>query len=104
MLLFTVSLFAMGQDPTGIDLSNPGDLVASVTTLVVLGLTYLVRKIKPSISGSVTLIIVFALSAVIPYITELLSDTSLGYWPQFGLGLLSVVLHQLKTQFSGGDD
>lgn len=100
-LLFTVSIFAMGQDSPEVDVNDASSLVTYLTPFIVLGATWLIRLVKPSIPGWATMVVVLLLSSATTFLTNTLGNPDLGWLQQFGLGLASTFVHQIYVQFKG---
>lgn len=98
-LLFT-ALPVMAQTAQDVDVNDPASVVAYLTTFIVLAVTWLVRKLRPSIPGWATMLVVVGLSSAASYLTGLVGNPELGWLAQFGLGLASTFVHQLYKQFT----
>lgn len=99
ILLCFTPIFAMSQDGD-VDVSNPASLVAYLSTFIVLGATWIVDKIAPSIPGWSTLIVVAGISAVLTWITNALANPDLSWIAQFGLGVASTFIHQVYKKLN----
>lgn len=86
---------------TEVDFTDPGSLVAYLSTFIVLAATWLFKKVAPSIPGWSTMLIVAGISALLTYLTNSLLNPDLSWLAQFGLGLAATFVHQLSIQFSG---
>ncbi len=75
------------------------ELVTLFTPLIVFGVTYVVKKIVPSIAGWIIIMLVVPLlSLLITWVSGLLANTGLTFWEQFGYGLLAVFINELFKQ------
>lgn len=75
------------------------ELVTLFTPFVVFGVTYVVKKIIPSIAGwIIVMLVVPLLSLLITWVSGLLANTGLTFWEQFGYGLLAVFINELFKQ------
>lgn len=100
LLMFaTFGAFASVADGD-LDLANPASLIQLLTPLIVLGTTWIVRKVNPVIPGWATMLVVPLLSAAVSWATTLLDNPDLSWLLQFLYGLLSVFIHQVYKQFT----
>jgi len=83
----------------------PTELIAVLTPVVVYAAVQLFKLVLPKIPGWALLsIVVPALSALIAWITQLLTAGGLGFWLQLVLGLLAVFVNELIKQIQQGND
>lgn len=85
---------------------NPGvqEILGYLAPLIVIGVTQLIRKVSPQLSGWViTFVIVPIASAVLAWLATMIIG-EMSWLQQFLLGLLSVFLVELKKQLSQGND
>lgn len=99
-LFATLGTFAAVQFPD-VDISDPGSIVAYLTTFIVLAATQVVKFAAPKLPGWTIMMVVTALSALVTYLTNLLAAPDMTWLAQFGLGLAATFVHQLSVQFSG---
>lgn len=93
--------FAQG-DPTPDPQVN--EILGYLAPLIVMGITALMRKWAPDLSGWViVMIIVPGISAVLAYLATILVP-GLGWGLTFLLGLLSIVFNEFRKQLGQGND
>lgn len=104
--IFSMVTFAQDSTATGITPNvDINELLGYIAPLLVIGVTQLVRKFSPQISGWViTLVIVPATAAILAYIATLFIGGSMSWLETFLLGLLSVFLVELRKQLKQGND
>ena len=91
MLLFIALIFAVTIIAS--------ELVTLFTPVIVYGVTYLVKKFLPNISGwIIVMLVVPLLSLAVAWLTTLLASSELTFWEQFGYGLLAVFINELFAQ------
>lgn len=94
--MFTAIAFGQGNEV--VDFTNPASIVVWLTPVVALGVTWLIRKASPNLSGFITLLIVSGLSGVVTLVTNWLMNPDNSWLEQFGIGLLAVVINQFYKQ------
>jgi MFS superfamily sulfate permease-like transporter len=101
MLLLIMPMAIMAQSGMSPEEVTPTTIAEWLTPVIVLLAVWGVRKLKPSIPGWATMLVVTALSAAVAWITTLLSDTAdMSFITQTLYGLLAVFINQLYRQFS----
>jgi hypothetical protein len=89
------------------DIPEPPGMVwiGYITPLIIMGVTWLVRKVKPKLSGwTIVWLIVPALAALLSFITTQLDLTTFGFWMQSVWNLLAIVITELIKQLNQGND
>ena len=85
-------MFLFIQDT--VDFSDATSVITWLMPIITLGVTWLVKKIAPFVTGTATLFVVPIVSAGISYLSTLVTDDA-GFLLNFGVGLASVFLNQL---------
>lgn len=103
MLFITAGTFAAVTTAfqVPVDISDPGSIVAYLTTFIVLAATQVAKFAVTKIPGWGVMMLVTGLSALVTYLTNLLAAPDMSWLAQFGLGLAATFMHQLSVQFSG---
>ena len=102
LVFVTFGAFATTQT-SDIDISNPASFVQLLTPIIVLGVTWVVRKISGFIPSWATILVVPVLSAAVSWATTLLDNPNLSWLLQFLYGLLAVFIHQFYKQITTKD-
>lgn len=76
------------------------EILTYATPLIVLGVSYLVGKIKPLIPGWAMLLVVSGLATAVTFIVQLTSSPDLTFLQQLLYGMIAVVIQQFYKQFS----
>ena len=92
LLLAPLAIFA--QDGGSIDFTSAQSVITWLMPVITLGVTYLIKKILPFITGTVTLIAVPLVSSGIAYLGTIV-DADTSFLVSFLVGLASVFLNQL---------
>lgn len=79
---------------------DPTVLATSLTAVITLGVTYLLKRYSSLITGGVTLAIVPIISALITVVTAWVT-TDISWLDQFLGGVLSIALNQAYRYFTG---
>ena len=104
LLFFTLTTYAsVVQEipPEGI---TAGYLLTMLAPVITLGITGLIRVVRPMIPAWATVLWVAGLSMAVAFVAEkmgALENSSL--LVQFGWGLLSIVINQFYRAFTGGN-
>lgn len=96
-LLLFAPVFLMAQDEP-IEFGNAQSILTWLMPVITLGVTWLVKKISPFITGTVTLIAVPLISTGIAYLGTISSDSN--FIVLFLAGLGSVFLNQLYRVYT----
>lgn len=99
MLFVTTSMFALSQDAP-VDYSDPNYWVITVTPLLVLGASALLKYVLPKIPGVLMLTIVAAVSALLAFLNTSLLSPDLNWLESFGLGISATFIHQIYKQLN----
>jgi hypothetical protein len=94
LLLLAVPAALFAQDGDAIDFGNATSVITWLMPVITLGVTWLVKKIAPFVTGTITLIAVPLVSTGIAYLSTLISEDS-SFWLNAAVGLGSVFLNQL---------
>tara|TARA_A100000172_G_C3044260_1_gene111868 strand:- start:53509 stop:53874 length:366 start_codon:yes stop_codon:yes gene_type:complete len=96
-LLLFVPLLGMAQEET-IEFSSAASVLTWLMPLITLGVTWLVKKILPFVTGTVTLIAVPLITTGLAYLGTIASDSN--FIVLFLGGLGSVFLNQLYREIT----
>lgn len=100
MIAFIMApMFALAQGDDAIDFGSATSVITWLMPVITLGVTWLVKKIAPFVSGIGTLIVVPLVSTGIAYLGTLVTPES-SFLVSLLAGLGSVFLHQLYRQLT----
>lgn len=96
LVLLLVPTLLMAQTEGEFTTEN---MVIWLTPFIVLGVTWIIKKVGPIIPGWATILIVTGLSTAVAWVTTITIAPEAGFLSQVGLGLLSVFINQVYKQF-----
>ena len=97
LLFMPVMIFAQDEP---IDFGDSASVLTWLSPLITLGVTFLIKKIMPFVTGTTTLIVVPLVSSGIAYLGTVIQPDS-SWLLSFLVGLGAVFLNQLSRTISG---
>lgn len=97
-MLLAVPALIFASDVVPIDFASPTSLLTWLMPIITLGVTWLVKKIAPFVTGTTTLIVVPLIATGTAYLGTLASDSS--FIVMFFAGIGSVFLNQFYRQIT----
>jgi len=98
VILFIAPFLVMAQTGEVVDFSSPASIVAYLMPAIVWLATTLVKTFSSSIKGNVAMIVVFAISALITFLTTFLEGENVSWIMQLLAGLASSFLYSAQKQ------
>lgn len=93
--------------PTGLVLAQNGEpivsvdnLIGALTPLVIFGVTWLVKRIKPTLVGWNIVWVVVPILSLAASAVLVMAEQASSFWGQFGWNMLSVTIANLILQLS----